>query len=252
MEEQVQVQTPKKGNAGLVVVVILLVVALIGLLGYIGYDKLIANKGNNEPEPVETGVKELTESDVKDYMDRIHIINTKLTSEFPIKDVNDIPNQKLLSIGIYSGLRTSNVIDNYIKYVIGDNVTVKHENFICEYDKYALYNYENNTYSYNEAHPGHGGGGNYVGNAYFKSAMLKGTTITIDTYVVYEMTTDISGPTTSYVDAPNRNAKEVLHNVERENLKAEVEKIKDSLPVTTYTFQRSELGGYNLVSVTIE
>ena len=112
--------------------------------------------------------------------------------------------------------------------------------------------YSNGWYSYNNDHPGHGGGGGYTATAFFKSATLKGDTLTIDTNLLYDYTGDIEGPTESYYDAAGDDKKEVIHDIDRNNLKAEYEKIKDTLPTTTFTFKNNGAGLYNLESVVIK
>ena len=183
-------------------------------------------------------------------------MNSAICTSYPLSDVNSIQTQQILSIGLGEVFGTysisSDYIENHIKYIIGDNVNIKHEDYLCKLDNIAFYNYSNGYYNYNQDHPGHGGGGGYIVKTFFKSASLKEDTVEIDTNLLYEVSTDISGPNTSYYDGTGENAKEVLHDIERDNIKSEYEKIKDTLPTTTFIFKRSELGGYNLESVVIK
>ena len=241
----------KQKNGGLVAAIIVLVIFIICILGYIGYDKLIAKKGNTEQQ-TETEVKELKESDVKVLMDRIDTMNNHIAKLYPISDVKTIPNQDLLSMALSLSFTSADEVEKAIRSTIGDNVTVKHEDYLCNYDHTALMKYSNGWYSYNNEHPGHGGGGGYTATAFFKSATLKGTTLSINTNLLYDYNGDIEGPNESYYDSMGENKKEVLHNIEKTSLKAEYEKIKDTLPITTFTFKQNEAGIYNLESVTVK
>lgn len=247
MEEQ-------KSSAGLIAAVIVLVVFIICLLGYIGYDKLVVKTGNNEPEQTET--KELKESDVSEFLKRIDSMNSAICTNYPFTDINTIPTQKILSIGLGEVFGTysisSDYVENHIKYILGSNVIIKHEDYLCKVDNIPFYKYNNGYYSFNQEHPGHGGGGGYLVTTFFKDASIKGNTVTINTNLIYEVSSDISGPTTSYYDGASTNAKKILDDIERTSLKSEYEKIKDTLPITTFTFTRSELGGFDLTSVTIK
>ena len=243
----------KQKNGGLVAAIIVLVIFIICILGYIGYDKLIAKTGSTEQQ-TEIEVKELKESDVKVLMDRIEVMDNHLAKLYPITDMTTISNQDLLSLEMRSGV-SAEQIERTVRFVIGDNVTVKHEDYMCKDASHgALYKYSNGWYSYNNEHPGHGGASACIATAFFKSATLKGITITVDTNLLYEGVGDISGPRTSYYDScpSNSNAKEALHDIERESLKAEYVKIKDTLPITTFTFKQNEAGIYNLESVTVK
>ena len=74
----------------------------------------------------------------------------------------------------------------------------------------------------------------------------------IDTNLLYDYNGDIEGPNESYYDSMGENKKEVLHDIEKTSLKAEYEKIKDTLPTTTFTFKQNAAGLYNLESVVIK
>lgn len=246
----------KKSKAPLIVLIVLLflfAVAGSSLGGYL-FGKNDANKENKEAKEIVE--KELKESDVKDFLKRIDGMNSSLCTSYPISDINSIPTQQILSIGLGDIFGTysisSDYIENHIKYILGDNVNIKHEDYLCNLDNIAFYKYNNGFYSYNSEHPGHGAGGGYIVNTFFKSAKIQDDTVIIDTNLLYEVSTDISGPTTSYFDGASTDAKKVLSEIERDNLKSEYEKIKDTLPTTTFTFKRSELGGFNLESVVIK
>ena len=241
----------KKSSGGLIIgFIIILLIAIAGSSfgGYVfGNSDGESNAGSEETE-----VKELKESDVKVLMDRIDTMNNKIANQYPISDVKTIPNQSLLSVALSINFTSADEVEKTIRSVIGDNVTVKHEDYLCNNDNYALMKYSNGWYSYNNDHPGHGGGGGYTATAFFKSATLKGDILAINTNLLYDYNGDIEGPNESYYDSMGENKKEVLHDIEKTNLKAEYEKIKDTLPITTFTFKQNEAGIYNLESVTIK
>ena len=250
MEEQIIEK--KKSKAPLIILLVLLflfAVAGSSLGGYL-FGKADGEKVKQPTQTIEE--KELKESDVQVLMDRIDTLNNNIAKLYPISDVKDIPNQALLSMVLSYSLTSSEEVEKNIRYIIGDNVTVKHEDYMCDYDHYALMKYSNGWYSYNDEHPGHGGGGGYTATAFFKSATLKGDTLTIDTNLLYDYNADVEGPTESYYDGAGEEKKEVLHNIDRTKLKTEYEKIKDTLPTTTFTFKNNGVGLYNLESVVIK
>lgn len=246
MEEQIIEK--KKSKAPLIIFIILLFLFAVAGSSFGGY---LFGKNDSCKDTPETGVVELKEEDVTVLMDRINIMDNHIAKLYPISDVKTISNQDLLSLAVRDGI-SADQIESTIRYVIGDEVTVKHEDYKCDHDQYALIKYNNGWYYYNNDHPGHGAGGGYVAIAFFKSAILQGDTITLDTNLLYDYQGDIEGPTESYYDAIGENKKEVLHNVEKNNLKAEYEKIKDNLPTTTFTFKQNKAGLYNLESVVIK
>lgn len=248
MEEQ---KIEKKQSKALLIILIVLLF-LFAVLGSSVGGYLFGKNDGSKDTPGETGAVELKEDDVKILMDRIDTMNNNIAKLYPISDVQTIPNQALLSMALTSNFMSAKEVEKTIRFIIGDNVTVKHEDYMCDYDHYALKKYSNGWYSYNDEHPGHGGGGGYTATAFFKSAVLKGDTLTLDTNLLYDYTGDIEGPTESYYDAAGDDKKEVIHDIDRNNLKAEYEKIKDTLPTTTFTFKNNGAGLYNLESVVIK
>lgn len=253
MEEN-KIIEKKKSKAPVVILIVVLFLIAVAGSSFGGY-YFGSNKSNNNGIP-NVEKKELKESDVKEFLKRIDGMNSAICKNYPITDVKSLPTQDLLSIGLGEVYGTysisSDYIENHIKYIIGDNITIKNEDYLCKLDKIAFYKYENGYYVFNQEHPGHGGGGGYLVTTFFKDARIEDDTVTINTNLIYEPSFDISGPTTSYYDGTGENAKKVLEEIDRDSLKSEYEKIKDTLPVTTFTFKRSELGGFNLESVTIK
>jgi hypothetical protein len=253
MEEN-KIIEKKPSKAPVVILIVVLFLIAVAGSSFGGYYFGSTTNNNNGTPSIEK--KELKESDVSDFLKRINAMNSSLCTSFPINDVKSLPTQSVLSIGLGEVFGTysisSDYIENYIKYVIGDNISIKNEDYLCKLDKIAFYKYENGYYVYNQEHPGHGGGGGYIVKTFFKDAYIEKDTVTINTNLLYEVTGDVMGPTSRYYDGVGEDKKIVLDEVDRDNIKAEYEKIKDTLPITTYTFKRSELGGYNLESVNIK
>lgn len=245
----------KKSNVGLVVGLIISILCVLGLLGYIVYDKVQEKENRNAPIIDIEKETSLKEADVEDLLKRIDEMNTALYKEYPISDVNSLPTRAVLSIGfnnIYgANYIPSSYIENHIKYIIGDNVNIKHEDYLCTLDNVAFWKYEDGNYIFNQEHPGHGGGNGYIITTFFKDASMDDDTITINTNILYEPASDVwGGPTTSYKASPD--GEYVLNDIQRDSLKSEYEKIKDTLPITTFTFKRSKMAGYNLETVKIK
>ena len=245
----------KKSNIGLKVGLIISILCVFGLLGYIAYNKIQEKENRNAPIIDIEKRTALKKTDIEDLLKRIEEINTALYEEYPINDVNKLSTRAVLSIGfnnIYGAYYVpSTYIENHIKYIIGDNVNIKHKDYLCSYDNIAFWKYEGDHYIFNQEHPGHGGGYGYTVSTFFKDASMDDDTIIINTNLLYEPASDTRGPITSYKDLPNSD-KMVIENIAREDLQSEYEKIKDSLPTTTFTFRRSKIAGYNLESIAIK
>lgn len=245
----------KKSKAPLVIVLVLLFLFAVAGSSFGGY--LFGKADGEKVEGKETTTsKELSETEVKSIMDRIQAMSDIIYESYPLNDVSDIPTQKIIELGLKGvGIpqsTTKELVERNVKYILGDNVDVNHGDYICTLENKPLYKYEDGYYSLNPDHPGHGKGNGYLVEVFFKKASIEGNELIIDTNILYTHASDTYGPTASYSDAIDENAKEVLKNIERTNVKKEYEKIKDTLPTTTFTFKRSELGGFNLETVVIK
>lgn len=245
----------KKSNVGLIVGLIISILCIIGLVGFIVFDKIEENKRIQAPIIDYEKSEKLDEKDVESFLKRIDELNNALYDNYPISDIHNLSTRDILSIGfndIYgANYIPDTYIENHIRYIIGDNVDIKHEDYVCTNDKIALWKYANGHYILNNDHPGHGGGYGYIITTFFKDASMDDDSITINTNILYEPASDVwGGPTTSYKASPN--GEYILNDIQRDSLKSEYEKIKDTLPTTTFTFKRSKLGGYNLEKVTIK
>ena len=245
----------KKSNVGLIVGLIISILCIIGLVGFIVYDKIEDNKRRPDSIIDYEKAEKLDEKEVEDFLKRIDELNNALYDNYPISDIKNLPTRDILSIGfndIYgANYIPDTYIENHIRYIIGDNVDLKHEDYLCLADQIALWKHGEGHYYLNQEHPGHGGGNGYIITTFFKDASMDDDSITINTNILYEPASDVwGGPTTSYKASPN--GEYILNDIQRDSLKSEYEKIKDTLPTTTFIFKRSKLGGYNLEKVTIK
>ena len=242
-----QNEPKKKSKAPLIILLVVLFLVAVAGSSFGGY-LFGKNDSNKEVETPEAGAKEVSKSELSGILYRIDVLSQYLYKDFPITDIKNIDNQHLLSMkkGSYSGIE----VENYIKSIVGSNVTVKNEDIICTLDNQPLYTYDNGWYHRYEQHPGHGGSTRNV-EVFFKSATLDGNILVIKTNVLYGEVRELGGPGDTFYDSGKDNAKKVF-SVMYEDLDKEYEKIKDTLPVTTYTFKRSDYDGFNLESVTIE
>lgn len=245
----------KKSNVGLIVGLIISILCIIGLVGFIVYDKIEDNKRRPDSIIDYEKAEKLDEKEVEDFLKRIDELNNALYDNYPISDIKNLPTRDILSIGfndIYgANYIPDTYIENHIRYIIGDNVDIKHEDYLCLADQIALWKHGEGHYYLNQEHPGHGGGNGYIITTFFKDASMDDDSITINTNILYEPASDVwGGPTTSYKASPN--GEYILNDIQRDSLKSEYEKIKDTLPTTTFIFKRSKLGGYNLEKVTIK
>ena len=245
----------KKSNVGLIVGLIISILCIIGLVGFIVYDKIEDNKRRPDSIIDYEKAEKLDEKEVEDFLKRIDELNNALYDNYPISDIKNLPTRDILSIGfndIYgANYIPDTYIENHIRYIIGDNVDIKHEDYLCLADQIALWKHGEGHYYLNQEHPGHGGGNGYIITTFFKDASMDDDSITINTNILYEPVSDVwGGPTTSYKASPN--GEYILNDIQRDSLKSEYEKIKDTLPTTTFIFKRSKLGGYNLEKVTIK
>ena len=245
----------KKSNVGLIVGLIISILCIIGLVGFIVYDQIEDNKRRPDSIIDYEKAEKLDEKEVEDFLKRIDELNNALYDNYPISDIKNLPTRDILSIGfndIYgANYIPDTYIENHIRYIIGDNVDIKHEDYLCLADQIALWKHGEGHYYLNQEHPGHGGGNGYIITTFFKDASMDDDSITINTNILYEPASDVwGGPTTSYKASPN--GEYILNDIQRDSLKSEYEKIKDTLPTTTFIFKRSKLGGYNLEKVTIK
>lgn len=253
----------KKSNLGLILLAIIFIIAAFAGGYYISENNMFGKKEIKENEKTKEEVKteEINEEDLTQISNRIDTINTNLAADFPIADVTAIDNQKFLQMTL-GNIITINVIDeqiveDQIAFYIGDNIKLKHEDYICNIDKQPFYKYNatNNWYEPNYENNLHGHGldrNTYRVYNFFQSAKLEDDVLTINYKNLYYKVPEMGPPQMNLYDGPIGKGKEVLTNVTSEEVNSKYETIKDKLPITTYTFEKTKFNGYNLKSITIK
>lgn len=261
MEEN-QIIDKKKSKAPIVILLVVLFIIAVAGSSFGGYlfgknDSKDGKSGsvnvNTNGSTNENVSKDVSEAELQSILYRMKIITNSLYNEFPIKNVDDVSNQGLLKIGLsmISRSESGESVENYIKQVVGYNANVKNENYICTIDNKPLYIYDNDGwYKKSNEYHGHGGSSRYT-KVYFRSATLNGDTLIVKTNVIYGESRELGGEGDTFYDGVNKDSKKLFSTTYNE-LDKKYEEIKDTLPITTYTFKRSNYDGFNLESIIIE
>ena len=243
----------KKSKAPLIIILVLVFLIAVAGSSFGGYlfgktdGEKVGNKGNEKNIS-----RNVSKSELGSILYRMDILTQSLYQEFPIENVSNISNQGLLkiSLGFISKSDSGTNVENYIKQIVGTNANIKLEDYICTIDNKPLYVYNNGWYrNSNESH-GHGASSRYT-KIYFKSATLENDTLKIETNVIYGENRELGGPGDTFYDGVKDDSKK-LFSAMYEDLDTKYEEIKDTLPVTTYTFKKTDFDGYNLESVIIK
>jgi len=253
----------KSGKGVLVVLIIILLLALCGTCFYIAYDKVLSSEKKVETKndvPKNSLVNELKESDVTSYLEKAHFLNTYFADNYPIKSIDKIPNQELLSVAYLKVLSngrletfSSSAISDSIHDLFGADCKFKHEDINCHINDGVLYKYNssNETYSFTGIH-GHGGHEVRDNKVFFLDAFVdeeKGI-ITINTKVLYSLSYEVRGPLNIFYAEPSDT--KPIYKVDSDtdvSFDEAYEKVKDRLPITTYTFVRNSDYNYGLKSI---
>lgn len=264
----------KKSNKGIILLIVVLILFIIGLSGYIIYDKVFISekksleKNTNKIVDKKIVDRELNESEISHLIEQIKLYNIGLGDNYPIEKVSDISKERLFDFA-YSVVRRSGFRENFsvtelddvVTKYFGTDLALEHQDIICNVDKEILYNYnqESNSYNYNNNHPGHGGVGSIADNItyYVYGKITNETDIEISTKNLYSNycgdTCAIYAYYKNYNDSiaetnPVLTAKEeIIEQVTDDDYN----RIKDILPTTTYKFKKNN-NSYNLVSVSIK
>ncbi len=248
--------------------IIFLSILVIALASYIVIDKTNIFKEKEtekEKEPV-IETKKISESEA-DYLSKnIEEIYNYFLKDFPIENTNKLNNQELIRLAWQhredktSYELTQDEVDKFIKKYFGNNVTVNHEDLLCEIDNKPLYKYSRTTkkYTANFNEHGHGGPGAISNNkVLYIDGKAKGNIYTVNTKVfVGNYCGDTCGPNNayyeSYNDSYNHNNPVVGDFNSEEDIQLTNEimnKNKDKVRTTTYTFEKQNNGDFALISV---
>lgn len=270
----------KSNNKILIIVIIILSVLLLGTISYIVYDKVFAKaevkeETKKEPEKVEQEedrITLVTESQVTTMMEQIKAYNEKLSTSYPIQNINEIDSLKIIDMTYtripnikyvenYSFMQTD--LENVVTKYFGNEFKLVHQNIPCFCTNKIMFKYDSakRNYTFYGMH-GHGGSSINEGYAYFLDGTYNETQkiYTINTKVLYRNAIHgISGPATNYYKSGNDAMKGTnsIYTVPDEEVMtlqpvSVYEKVKEQLPITTYEFKVDSEGNYGLTKVTIK
>ena len=246
------------------ILIIILSCIIIGLAAYIVVEN---NNHKSTPESNEKdSSRALTEIESKALMENIETLSLELATEYPIDSIDDIPNQKLLKtiyhiseVG-YNNFQAS-VLDKYALKYFGNDKKIIKEDIICTIDNEPLltYNAEEDKYTMNTESHGHGGEGfiSRVKAFYVDGNIINDKTITINTKILYG---NYCGDTclpgyAYYLTVPVEGSTPIFASDDEGEFIVTEEKyneISSKIPITTFTFERDDLGNYGLKSVKIK
>ena len=252
----------KKSNKG-VIVIIILIIALLGISGYIIYDKVI-NKEEIRKEKKEPEIKEVTEEEKNTLLEQINVYTPYFADNYPITEKSTLDNQEVL---YFASMQLENKFSDFMesdlekvleKY-FGDNHSYVHEDINCFAGDGILYEYDSakRTYTYEDMHA-HGGAGIYPAEIYYIDGYRKAEKYTVKVNILYgDYCSGTCGPAIEYyknVEDSIHGENQVLgpfedyHSLTEE----EYQMVKNSLPITSFTFIRDKDGNYGLESATVE
>lgn len=243
-----------KNKTATTVLIILLFIIIIILFIYIFFSK---SKKEEIVEEIEEEIVEISYSEVNYLLERINYYNDSFSKYYPISVFSKIDNQDKLKFGINILTEEENT-NNYYKTRDLENVFNKYfipefkviyEDINCDVDNLVLYNLENNTYTLTNNHE-HGKNNNISIKTYYNSSTKLDNIYKVNVNILYssycnsDSCANDNNYYARYKDSVN-GERVVTDNLE------EYEKIKDNLPITTFTFIK-ENENYLLKSVKVK
>lgn len=154
-------------------------------------------------------------------------------------------------------------VRKYVTKYFGENLKYEDHDIICLLDKNPIFVYKDGKYSIEveKYTHGHGGSAGYENagtpRIYIESVEKEKGTITINTRIAYaRRCEDTCGPLNSYYKSNQGNTKEVYGDFSAyENIfltDEELEKIKDQLYKTTFTFKQNSDESYYLSNIEVK
>lgn len=264
----------EKQKKGFTWVIIILIIIVIGLVGFICYDKgILFNTKNIATEENKKEELDYKEEENKDLsyeegnllLEKIKLMNNNFSSNYPIDDVSKISNQDLLlfvakQLGFGTDFTEDSANDVIFK-LFGDLIKLKHESVMCTIDNKPYYVYDASTkqYTFDSNSHGHGSAiGVETRTYYVDGKYTSDDEIMINAKVLYSNycgdTCMIYAYYTSYQKSINSETPVLGDNSggPLEYTDNMYEQIKEDLPITTYVFEKTKNGGYNLKSITIK
>ena len=266
-------ETNKPNNKKAWLIVVVLAIVLTGCICLAAYQKgLIGNqkeesqqektdKKEEQKEEKQEETKETTEEIAEDatFTKKVQSMTEAFADYLPITDLSIISNQDLLffalrQIGWKETIPASDV-ENVIKEHFGNEIKVNHENiecFVANHDD--LYIYENGEYRQNPDHGGHGGPGSVMTYVRYISGSKKGNTVELNYKVLYS---NFCGDTCVLYQYFTRSGDEGSKVIDFTNAEGSIltdekfDEVSDQVPITTFTYEVTDDGVYNLKSIKI-
>ncbi len=271
MEENKMEEVKKEGakkSSGVWIVVALVVVLIIGIGIGVLVPPMLQKKDTNTPnteekdakEEVKDTIVEVSEDEITAYKKIIHYANTFYIPA--LLESDKINNQDLLysswMIAKEEGKAdtesdiSKEQMKEFVSYIFGADYSYQDEDITCGLGDGNLYNFDGTAYHRGGAH-GHGGKAVNRSQEYFVAANRNETKneLMIQMKVLYGPTCSVCGPSSEYYQIPGGKVLYKTDDPEHTSYDDVYEKIKDQIPVTTYTFKKDSKGGYGLSSVKI-
>ena len=272
VEKNVEVDNSKKTNTAKFV--ILLVVAVLAgfLVGFgitqIDFDVKQGEKQEEKQEKKDV-VRDLMPIEKKILLEQISYYNVNFSKYYGTKDLN-ISDQELLRFAYWQvddecdNEITADAVLKKIKQYFYIDYDFKHQDIKCIIKSdlnLVNYNEDEQIYSYNYDHPGHGSAFMNGSYTYYVEGNVKNEQeVVVKAKVLYgSRCGDICGPNSyygSYNDSVNANNPIISANWENGEdavVNDEVFKtVSDKVGVTIFTFIKDDAGNYGLKSVTFE
>lgn len=264
-------ELPKKKNTGLIITLIILILIILGLVGYICYDKgLIFQKVETKEEKKETKKKEevkeeeISPAEESTIEDKVKELSENFADYYPLANKQTIKNQDLLAYSLhkigYKDSFTKEEVEDSIKSLFGNDMSVKHEDIDCPTsDPTSIYLYEDGVYKPNPDHGGHGGSSIYT-NIHKISLTKKDNIITAQYKILYAACGDVCIITSyysSYKDAVNRENPILewdmneVEEIDDKVIEEGYQRVKDKISTTTFEFTIESDGTYTLNSIEV-
>lgn len=277
----------RKRNTQIVTIVIIVIALLtIGvLIGYMVTGKISATKP--VPEIKVEVEQKISDLEKERFMTMIGVYNEKFADYYSLTDMSKIPNQQLLKFALFNQLNgyfdntiTAEQIEKYLHKYFGNQMNITHENVRCGMfhedgqDAMFIYNPTTKTYSFNENHPGHGGGFSGFANieTFYLSGSKKDNTYTVKVKLLYgdriggdivpieclpkayyKNQEEAKNETNPLIGNPPAIGTDVCEQPYPVQITPEdYARVKDQIPTTTFTFIKDSDGNYGLSKVTIK
>lgn len=262
----------EKKNKKYIVIIIIFALALLATTSYIVYDKVFSKENkevkqeerkpqeetpNEQKESITEAEKELLENQISDY-------TTYFAGYYPITNISSLDNQDVLYFAMMkSGKIGEDIMESDLEKILdqyfGKNHPFKHSDIMCPIDDEPLYIYDSarREYYFEDTHP-HGGSGVYRGITYETEGEKIDNKYIVRTKILYnDYCSGMCPPRINYYitkDDSKNSENPILgtYDEDHEITEEEYNSIKDSIPITTYTFIKDENNNYGLKQVNIK